>query len=137
MVISQNGPFNYSWVGPQTFVSTDAMPMIPNATAANNGTYTVKVYDKYGCMSEPKSTVVSIQDPPVTPTLTGEIAARVKVAGRFEQRVRSGAKGLAGFLTQRIFACGSVPVGKGRQRIHQFHQPRPHPQQFAFAGAGK
>lgn len=70
VVISQNGPFNYSWVGPQTFVSTDAMPMIPNATAANNGTYTVKVYDKYGCMSEPKSTVVSIQDPPVTPTLT-------------------------------------------------------------------
>ena len=69
VVVSQNGPFNYSWVGPG-LSSPDPMPMIPNATSANNGTYTVKVYDKFGCVSEPKSTVVSIQDPPVTPNLT-------------------------------------------------------------------
>ena len=70
VVVSPNEPFNYAWTGPNLFVSNDPMPVIPNATAANSGTYMVKVFDKFGCMSAPQSTVVSIQNPPVTPTLT-------------------------------------------------------------------
>ncbi len=38
----------YSWVGPNSFTSTDQNPTIPNATPAATGTYTVTV-QKNGC----------------------------------------------------------------------------------------
>ncbi|MCB9356078.1 MAG: gliding motility-associated C-terminal domain-containing protein [Lewinellaceae bacterium] len=69
VVVTQNGPVTYSWTGPMNFSSPDSMPVIPNVNATQNGTYVLKVTDIYGCMSAPKSTVINIQDPPVTPIL--------------------------------------------------------------------
>ncbi len=83
VIFSQNGPFTYEWYknGSSTPFSTDSMPMIPNASSADNGTYTLTVTDKYSCKSAPKSTVINIQNPPVTPVLASSPAPPVVCAG--------------------------------------------------------
>ncbi len=70
VVVSENPPLNYIWTGPNGGIFPVPMPMIPNVTSANNGTYTLVVYDKFGCSSTPASTVIAVNDPPVTPLLT-------------------------------------------------------------------
>ncbi|CDK30397.1 Immunoglobulin-like repeats containing protein [Candidatus Babela massiliensis] len=45
------GGYNYSWVGPNDFTSTSNPIIIPNATNANTGTYTVTVTDSNECFS--------------------------------------------------------------------------------------
>jgi len=40
---------SYSWTGPNGFSSGLQNPVIPNATLAMNGTYTLTVTSDYGC----------------------------------------------------------------------------------------
>lgn len=68
-VVSPNGPFTYMWTFPSGVVSTDAFPIIPSATTANNGVYSLVVKDKYGCASLPQSTTISAQMTPPLPIL--------------------------------------------------------------------
>jgi hypothetical protein len=49
----------YSWTGPNGFSSTQQNPTIPNATAANSGTYSVTVRVN-GCTSAPATTQVTV-----------------------------------------------------------------------------
>ncbi|MBP6827329.1 MAG: gliding motility-associated C-terminal domain-containing protein, partial [Saprospiraceae bacterium] len=83
VIFSQNGPFLYKWYkdGSSTPFSTDSMPVIPNAGFGNNGTYTLVIEDKYGCKSDPKSTVISIQSPPATPVLASAPSPPTVCAG--------------------------------------------------------
>ena len=83
VIFTQNGPLTYEWYknGSSTPFSTDSMPVIPNASSADNGTYTLTVTDKYGCKSAPKSTVINIQNPPVTPVLASSPAPPTVCAG--------------------------------------------------------
>src|SRR4030066_406751 len=54
----------YSWTGPDTFTSTDQSPLITNATTANEGVYTLPVYDG-SCYSDPADTdAVVVNDKP-------------------------------------------------------------------------
>lgn len=46
-----SGIYSYSWVGPNDFTSTSNPIIIPNATNANTGTYTVTVTDSNECFS--------------------------------------------------------------------------------------
>ncbi len=46
-----NNGYTYMWTGPNSFISMNPNPMIPNTTSANEGTYTVKVTGPTGCMS--------------------------------------------------------------------------------------
>ena len=65
----QNGtaPFTYVWTGPGSFYSTDSAPSISNVSASNSGTYTLKVTDANGCVSDEFSTEVIITNQPELP----------------------------------------------------------------------
>lgn len=65
-----SGPFQFTWVGPNGFYSVDEDPVIPNATSADEGTYTVTVIDANGCPSLPESMVLHITDYVPTPLIT-------------------------------------------------------------------
>jgi gliding motility-associated-like protein len=67
---SGTGPFQYTWAGPNGFYSVDEDPVIPNATSADEGTYTVTVIDANGCPSLPESMVLHITDYVPTPLIT-------------------------------------------------------------------
>ena len=64
---ADDGSYNYRWTGPNGFLSTSRIGVIPNATQANNGNYQLVVTTSQGCMSLPSGTVVSVSDPPATP----------------------------------------------------------------------
>lgn len=58
---ANGGPFDFAWSNqPQGYFSTDSVAVIPNATPANNGSYTLIVTDANGCSSNPKTTVVEM-----------------------------------------------------------------------------
>ncbi len=63
--LSAGGGQTYSWSGPNGFISSSANPLIYNASAANNGTYTVTVTDQKGC-SATANVVVTMNTPPTT-----------------------------------------------------------------------
>jgi gliding motility-associated-like protein len=58
----------YSWTGPNGFTSNQQNPSIPNATAADSGTYTV-VATLNGCPSAPATTRVAISPGPSAPVV--------------------------------------------------------------------
>ncbi|MCO6490335.1 MAG: gliding motility-associated C-terminal domain-containing protein [Phaeodactylibacter sp.] len=67
-----DGTYAYEWSGPGLFSSTDSCAVIPNATAANNGNYSLIVTNEEGCRSMPATTVVNTRNAPqapATPTL--------------------------------------------------------------------
>lgn len=49
--ISAGATFIYSWVGPNSFTSTEANPIIPNVGVDNSGTYTLTMTGESGCIS--------------------------------------------------------------------------------------
>ncbi len=49
--ISAGATFTYNWVGPNSFTSTDANPIIPNVGIDNSGTYTLTMTGESGCTS--------------------------------------------------------------------------------------
>ncbi|MCZ2442343.1 MAG: gliding motility-associated C-terminal domain-containing protein [Flavobacteriales bacterium] len=49
LTLSTSGGTVYSWIGPGGFSSSSQNPNIPNASSANNGTYTVTVTNASGC----------------------------------------------------------------------------------------
>ncbi|MBI4929429.1 MAG: PKD domain-containing protein, partial [Bacteroidetes bacterium] len=53
----------YSWSGPNGFTSTSQNPSIAGVTSSNAGTYTLTVTSSLGCVSNPKTTVVTITPP--------------------------------------------------------------------------
>ena len=50
-------PYTHSWRGPNGFTSTQQNPVIPSASAANAGTYTLVSKDAYGCPVTASTTV--------------------------------------------------------------------------------
>lgn len=67
------GTYTYQWTGPNGFASADVSAIIPNATAANNGSYTLIVTNSDGCVSDAMTTVVDVQDAPDTPNVFGNL----------------------------------------------------------------
>ncbi len=66
-IFPESANLTYQWTGPNGFVSTEEVALLPNATANNNGTYRLVVTDQNGCISAPRVTQVDVSDPPVTP----------------------------------------------------------------------
>jgi len=63
-------PLTYDWTGPNGFTSNAENPVIVNATAADNGVYTVIVTDAEGCSTEASTNVITdIQDPISEPVI--------------------------------------------------------------------
>jgi hypothetical protein len=62
----------YNWTGPNGFTSTDQNPVIENATASLNGTYSVTA-TVAGCTGAAGSTTVTISGVPATATIAGNI----------------------------------------------------------------
>lgn len=62
-----DGTYAYRWTGPNGYLSTSNVGLIPNATQLNNGNYQLIVTTTQGCPSNPASTVVNVKDPPRTP----------------------------------------------------------------------
>ncbi len=52
--------YDFLWSGPDGFVSTDSIGLIPAATSAQNGEYTLIVTDAQGCQSNPASVNVNM-----------------------------------------------------------------------------
>ena len=64
-------PLTYEWSGPNGFSSNAENPTIVNATASNNGVYTVVVTDAAGCTSEASTNVIdNISDPVAEPVIS-------------------------------------------------------------------
>ncbi|BBE18698.1 internalin [Aquipluma nitroreducens] len=57
-------PILFSWSGPNGYTSHDSIPVIPNATIAYSGTYTLTVSDWYGCAIAPKTVDVVVYPAP-------------------------------------------------------------------------
>ena len=55
-----NEDYDFLWTGPGGFVSTDSIGLIPAATSAQNGEYTLVVTDQQGCSSDPASVSVNM-----------------------------------------------------------------------------
>ena len=53
-------PITFLWTGPNGFSSTEENPVISNATLISSGTYTVEVFDAYGCENESASVDVTV-----------------------------------------------------------------------------
>jgi uncharacterized repeat protein (TIGR01451 family) len=54
------GMISYHWTGPAGFTSDEENPVIPGATSAMNGTYTLTIVDYSGCGSASNSTSVIV-----------------------------------------------------------------------------
>lgn len=69
------GNYNYLWSGPNGYASALANAVIPNATAANSGAYTLVVTNQDGCSSLPYTVNVAIPEvvstPSAPPALSG------------------------------------------------------------------
>jgi gliding motility-associated-like protein len=61
--------YQYLWTNPNMLTSTEFNLIIPTATTASNGPYTLVVTDQYGCVSQPFSYTVAVQMIPPTPIL--------------------------------------------------------------------
>ncbi|MEM8907781.1 MAG: SdrD B-like domain-containing protein, partial [Bacteroidota bacterium] len=62
---------SYAWTGPNGFSSSVQNPVIPNATSANNGTYTLVAIDANGCSVQASVQISTIADPQAQPVITG------------------------------------------------------------------
>ena len=64
-----DGSYQYSWTGPNGFMSSDSCAIIPNATEEDNGNYqlVVTTQNGFGCSSEMANTIVDTSNPPATP----------------------------------------------------------------------
>lgn len=65
LMLSATGGDTYLWTGPNGFTSALPNPVIPNATTANNGIYTVQVLS-HGCPTFSKTTVTVVPKPTVS-----------------------------------------------------------------------
>lgn len=81
--LKASGGTNYSWTGPNSFTSTEQNPIIPNATAANNGQYSCSITGTGGCDGVVNVDVfVGDNQPPVQtlttlPTITGNCHTQI------------------------------------------------------------
>ncbi len=66
-----DGNYDFVWIGPNSFSSIDSIAIIPNATAADNGAYRIVVTDGNSCLSEVVQVVLSQNDIPSTPIISG------------------------------------------------------------------
>jgi gliding motility-associated-like protein len=62
--------YTFNWTGPNGFSSSDKNPVIPNASAANSGTYSLNVTGLSGCVSG--GSVMVLIENLSTPTVTPE-----------------------------------------------------------------
>ncbi len=62
---------SYSWTGPNSFNSINPTALIPNATSNDNGSYQLTVTDINDCVSLPFQIVISQNNIPVTPSISG------------------------------------------------------------------
>ena len=69
-VTGGKSPYQFSWTGPNGFTSTDSIPVITNATAANSGLYNLSLVDGYGCPPVVGSVSVTVNALPVC-SITG------------------------------------------------------------------
>lgn len=71
--INLTGPFalGYNWTGPNNYSSNQANPVIPNATIANTGTYTLSVIGPNGCASADTMLQVIVDSLPAAPVING------------------------------------------------------------------
>ena len=64
------GLTGFAWKGPNGFTSNVASPVIRNATAANNGTYSLVATDANGCTSAASVDVTTVTDAQSKPQIT-------------------------------------------------------------------
>jgi len=102
--------FTYSWTGPNSFSSALQNPFIPNATAANAGTYSLTVIDNNSCQSS-ATTAVVVNTLPVLNTATPPVVNTPATCGLTDGSVvGSTASGASPFTYQWISSSGVVLV---------------------------
>ena len=67
--ITGNGPFEFNWSGPNTFVSTLENPAIPEVTEEANGSYLLSVVDANGCTAFETVELSDITNPVAQPII--------------------------------------------------------------------
>lgn len=62
-------PFDYSWTGPNSFVSNEPIATVPNVGVDDEGVYTLSVTDDHGCVSNVANSTLAVTGAPNTPVL--------------------------------------------------------------------
>ncbi|GAA4507486.1 hypothetical protein GCM10023172_38180 [Hymenobacter ginsengisoli] len=83
VTLTASGPAgaSYDWSGPAGFVSTQQNPVLPAVTAAQAGTYTVRVAVTTGLCPAAASTTLTVSPAPPTPVLTASASTFCPSAG--------------------------------------------------------
>jgi gliding motility-associated-like protein len=103
----------YAWTGPDGFSSDQQNPEIPNASFANEGTYTVTVSNiPGGCPPTTGNTVVDIFETPIAPSsASAEPAEICSGYTGFIQLTATG--GIGAQLVWYSGSCGNTVIGYG------------------------
>jgi|GEM_PF-5782701 len=83
------GDLNFAWSGPGGYTSADEFPVIAEATAANNGNYTLVITDDKGCVSNTAATSLVVTTP-VTASAVANNASCPGVAITFSANAAGG-----------------------------------------------
>ncbi|RKD91786.1 SprB-like repeat protein [Mangrovibacterium diazotrophicum] len=109
-------PITYLWTGPNGFSSTEENPVITNAKTANSGTYTVQVFDAYGCENESGSVNVTVY-----PTVKVNAGADQTVC--YENAIVSLAGSVSGSATTGSWSGGSGTYSPNAQTLNASYTP--------------
>lgn len=69
--------YTYQWTGGNNISSVEKNLIIPNATAAANGTYTLIVMTGVGCQSKPYTYTIDVKNTPATPAIKGNTTQNI------------------------------------------------------------
>lgn len=70
ILMGGEGPFEYFWIGPNSYQSSDPNASIPNAGEEDEGVYTLYVIDSHDCSSNSATSTVAVANAPETPEIS-------------------------------------------------------------------
>lgn len=101
----------YAWTGPNSFSSAVQNPTIPNATAANAGSYGVVIMAA-GCTSPPGQTTVVVNPVPATPSVAVPTVVAAGTTGW-----TASVPAHAGSTFAWLITNGTITAGQGTSQI--------------------
>ena len=70
-IVGGIAPYYFSWTGPNGFTSTQQNPVINNIPLLGQGTYTLSMFDSYGCTPQQKTVIITVNPAPTATVIGG------------------------------------------------------------------
>lgn len=71
-IVGGIAPYYFNWSGPNLFTSTLQDPIINNIPLSGQGTYTLSMYDSYGCTPQEKTVIITVNPAPTATVIGGD-----------------------------------------------------------------